>query len=101
MSSPRRRTRPAETGRSPEMRLNREVLPAPLGPITPRNSPSFSSIDTLSTMDTSPIFQVSSSVVSTGIVGLTLHRYSGRRDLVGVQRLDQLRLAADQFHLEH
>src|SRR6266849_329725 len=46
ISSPRRRTEPAVGGSAPDTQLNSVVLPEPLGPISPRISPSRTSNDT-------------------------------------------------------
>src|SRR5712691_3716424 len=46
ISSPRRRTAPAVGGSAPDTQLNSVVLPEPLGPMSPRISPSRTSHDT-------------------------------------------------------
>src|SRR5713226_6813274 len=46
ISSPRRRTEPAVGGRAPDTQLISVVFPEPLGPISPRISPSRTSNDT-------------------------------------------------------
>src|SRR5690348_10163167 len=54
MSAPRNRTCPAVGARNPVTRLNRVVLPAPFGPISPTISPSRTSNDTPSTARSPP-----------------------------------------------
>ena len=49
MSSPSKTMRPEVGAKNPLIRLKNVVLPAPLGPITARNSPASTVIDTLLT----------------------------------------------------
>ena len=52
--TPENRTSPAESGSIPLIRLNKVLLPAPLGPIRPRISPRPMSKSTLSTATKPP-----------------------------------------------
>src|SRR5947207_8634445 len=66
MSSPSSRMRPEVARRRPEIRLKRDVLPAPFGPITPRNSPSATSSETSATIVAPPMSSPSSSMARIG-----------------------------------
>src|SRR5687768_11740312 len=101
------------------MRLNRVVLPAPLGPITPSISPWLTDNDTSSMMRAPPICRPRCSSASTGWLvifsfllrdcllqeGRLLGRGDRRSDGLSVYYLDQLRNPAiaigDQANLEH
>src|SRR5439155_5616333 len=102
-----------DVGRSrPDKRLNSDVLPAPFGPMIPRNSPAFTSRLTSATMVAPPMSSPRFCVVRIGafipnvpIPGLLERRErrldEARRDplqhLVGVLAVLQL----DELHLEH
>src|SRR5690554_640864 len=98
-------------GRStPEIRLNRVVLPAPLGPITPSSSPCVTAIDTSSMMRAPPICRPRCSTASTGwlVIVYPWVRWlldNGWSHGLRVDFLDQLRLPAgaigDKLGLVH
>src|SRR5580658_7705330 len=92
---PAKRTSPAPGARSPEMRPNRLVLPAPFGPTIPTTSPEPTASDRSSAMTTWPnrfdTWSSSSSVVIRSLVG----REEVGRDL----RLRQQRVV-DDLHLQ-
>src|SRR3712207_4437760 len=66
MSVPARVIVPDVTGSSPDSRLNSEVLPAPLGPMTAMNSPGATSRVTSETITAPPMAQVRPATCSTG-----------------------------------
>src|SRR6266576_741254 len=65
---PAKRTSPASGARSPEMRPNRLVLPAPFGPTIPTTSPGPTANDRSSAMTTRPNRFVTWSSSSRGLV---------------------------------
>src|SRR5712675_1229491 len=65
-SSPRKRTRPAVARSSPERRLRKVDLPAPLGPMTACTRPSSKASETSFTAESAPNRRVSCSVWSSG-----------------------------------
>src|SRR5712664_784535 len=65
ISSPLNRMEPAVAASAPEMQLKQVVLPDPLGPISPRISPSFTSKETAFSAVKPPNCLVSRSTVST------------------------------------
>src|SRR5215469_2593041 len=65
---PAKRTSPAPGARSPEMRPNRLVLPAPFGPTIPTTSPGPTASDRSSAMTTRPNRFVTLSSSSSGLV---------------------------------
>src|SRR5829696_6873447 len=106
--------RPDVARRKPESRLNSEVLPAPFGPITPRNSPGATSSETSATIVAPPMSSPSFSVARTGAMlagprrasaPLALEAGDRRRRLVGGRRPEHLRLPClpdlAQRHAEH
>src|SRR5690349_622971 len=73
MSASSKRTRPAVGRSTPVSRLNNVVLPAPLGPISPRISPALTESVTLFTATSPPKRQVSPDASSNAISGLAIH----------------------------
>src|SRR6266700_6191620 len=65
---PSKRTSPASGARSPEMRPNRLVLPAPFGPTIPTTSPGPTANERSSAMTTRPNLFVTWSSSSRGLV---------------------------------
>src|SRR5580658_436034 len=65
---PANRTRPASGDRSPEMRPNRLVLPAPFGPTIPTVSPGLTASDRFSATTTRPNRFATPSSSSSGLV---------------------------------
>src|SRR5690606_7836620 len=110
MSVPSSSTVPRVGRVSPDTRLNSEVFPAPLGPMTARNSPSETVMDTPSTMTAPPTDQLRSLRTRTGAGGegvgevITSLRdwgfHVGGRDFRD-QFGDSVCAAADQPHLVH
>src|SRR5690606_7412773 len=97
-------------GRStPDTRLNRVVLPAPLGPMTPSISPSATERDTFSMMRAPPIWRETCSMASTGGMDTfstpPASARDGRGHRVGVDDVEELRREAvalrDERRLEH
>src|SRR5271154_7367417 len=103
MSRPPSVVRPAVGRVTPESKLNSVVLPAPFGPMTTRNSPSRTSSETSSTIETPPILRLKPWTDSTGgapIMGLFECR-NGRRDGRGIERTKELRLGAAELRDVH
>src|SRR4051794_14477100 len=65
-SRPSNEMRPAASGTTPEIALNKVVLPAPLGPTTAMNSPALTSMETSVSADRPPYLTVALSSLSIG-----------------------------------
>src|SRR5262249_26747589 len=81
---PAKRTSPAPGARSPEMRPNRLVLPAPFGPTIPTTSPGPTANDRSSAMTTRPNRFVT---LSSSRSGLVIRSLVGRLEIGGDLRL--------------
>src|ERR1700752_4979254 len=93
---PAKRTSPAPGARSPEMRPNRLVLPAPFGPTIPTTSPEPTASDRSSAMTTRPNrFVTWSSSSSVLVIRSLVGRLEVGRDL----RVRQQRVV-DDLHLQ-
>ena len=73
---PSKRTSPSDGGVTPEIMLNKVVLPAPFGPISPTNSPRRTSAETWSTAVSPPKRRVRPCKASSG--ALTKHPDASR-----------------------
>src|SRR6516162_6895195 len=93
---PAKRTSPAPGARSPEMRPNRLVLPAPFGPTIPTTSPGPTASDRSSAMTTRPNRFVTCSRSSSGLVISSL---VGRLQVGGDLRL-RLQRVVDDLRLD-
>src|SRR5580700_11846700 len=89
---PAKRTSPAPGARSPEMRPNRLVLPAPFGPTIPTTSPGPTARDRSSATTTRPNRFVTCSSSSSGLV---ISSRVGRLQVGGDLRLRQQRVVHD------
>src|SRR5262250_678044 len=81
---PAKRTSPAPGARSPEMRPNKLVLPAPFGPTIPTTTPGPTANERSSAMTTRPNRFVTSSSSSSGLV---IRSLVGRLEIGGDLRL--------------
>src|SRR5579863_694899 len=93
---PANRTCPASGDRSPEMRPNRLVLPAPFGPTIPTVSPDPTASDRFSATTTRPNRFAAPSSSSSGLV---IRSRVGRQQVGGDLRLRELRVV-DDLHLQ-
>src|SRR5271155_4656315 len=93
---PAKRTSPAPGARSPEMRPNRLVLPAPFGPTIPTVSPGPTASDRSSAMTTRPNRFVTCSSSSSGLV--ISSRVS--RKQIGSDLRVRLQGVVDDLHLQ-
>src|SRR4029077_1317231 len=95
IARPSNRTSPAPGERSPEMRPNRLVLPAPFGPTIPTMSPCPTVSDRSSAMTTRPNRFVTCSSSSR----LVIRSLVGREQVGGDLRVRQQRVV-DDLHLQ-
>src|SRR6266853_4310768 len=93
---PEKKISPAPGDRSPEMRPNRLVLPAPFGPTIPTVSPAPTANDRSSAMTTRPNRFVTWSISSSGLV----IRSWVRRLQVAVDRHARQQRVVDHLHLQ-
>src|SRR5579859_2101022 len=93
---PAKRTCPASGARSPEIRPNRLVLPAPFGPTIPTVSPGPTASDRLSATTTRPNRFATPSSSSRGLI---IRLLVGRQQVAGGLHAGQQRVV-DDLHLQ-